>query len=211
MKLPPPPAQSGVEDGSAEDAGATGRPARSKIVMAAVSATVLIFLIVAGVMMLGKPRKAPLKPVSLPAETEAEPGVLTVTLFFATPDAEGLVPERREIATKGGAIEDNIRSVIAELVSGPSGKAARVLPEGAALNTVFQDNEGNLYLDFGDELQSQHWGGASAERLTIESIRQTIAANFATVRSVRVLVGGEPIESIAGHMDAKQAIAVGGR
>jgi Sporulation and spore germination len=213
MKPATPPAQSRVEDegaGGASGAGASG-PRRSKLVMAAFNVVVIIFLIVAAVVIWGKPRKKTQKTVSVPAEAQAEPGVLTVTLFFAARDAQSLVPERREIATQGGALEENIRSVIAELAIGPSGEAARVLPEGAALRAAFLDGEGNLYLDFGQELRSQHWGGAAGERLTIEALRQTIAANFAAVRSVRVLVGGEPIESIAGHIDAQQPITVGGR
>ena len=201
----------GVDESTAGGA-APRAPTRSRPMIAAFNGTVIIFLLVAAVVIWRHERaKKPAVVALAPQEEPAHLGVLTVTLFFASRDAGELVAERREIAAGDGGIETMVRRVIDELGRGPAAGGSPVLPEGAALQTVFQDSDGIVYLDFSEAFRSRHWGGAAGERLTIEALRRTIAANFAAIQSVRVLVAGESVESIAGHIGVAHPITVGGR
>lgn len=195
-----------------EDASPARGAGGGNSMMLIFNTAVIVFLIVAAISVLrhkGKKEEIPVAVV--PIETPREEGVISVTLFFASKDAEGLVPERRDIAVGTDAIESAVRVVIGELAAGPKGEGAPVLPSGAAVERVFLDDEGMLTLDFDPSLREQHWGGTAAERLTLEALRQTIAVNFASVRSIQILIAGEAVESIGGHLDAMRALPVGGR
>ncbi|MFN0149469.1 MAG: GerMN domain-containing protein [bacterium] len=196
-----------MSDPKSEDAKPASGAGRGNPMMMIFNTAVIVFLIVAAVSVLRNKNKADETPIAVaPSEVPREEGVLSVTLFFASKDAERLVPERREIAVADDAVESVIRNVIGELAAGPNGESAPVLPAGAVAERVFLDDEGMLTLDFDPSLREKHWGGSAAERLTLEAIRQTMAVNFASVRSVQILVGGETVESIGGHIDATRAL-----
>lgn len=195
------------------DSSTPGGGRRANPMMLVFNTAVLVFLVVAGISVLRHKGKAPEEtPLAVaPSAAPHEEGVLSVTLFFASADAQRLVPERREIAAGSDAIEATVRSVIGELAAGPTGDGAPVLPPGAIVERVFLDDEGTLTLDFDPSLRDSHWGGTAAERLTLEALRQTIAVNFSSVRSIQILVAGEPVETIGGHLDAMRALPAGGR
>jgi hypothetical protein len=62
----------------------------------------------------------------------------------------------------------------------------------------------NLHGSFAD----QHPSGIEPETLTIESILQTLGANFPQIEQVRFLVDGEPRETLNGHADLMRTYQV---
>ena len=57
------------------------------------------------------------------------------------------------------------------------------------------------FVDFSQELISNHVGGTSAEELTVYSLSNTLIANFPAVKSVQFLVEGREVTTLAGHLD----------
>jgi hypothetical protein len=64
----------------------------------------------------------------------------------------------------------------------------------------------NLHGSFAD----QHPSGIEAETLTIDSILETISANFPQIEQVRFLVDGQPRETLNGHADLMRTYQVTG-
>jgi hypothetical protein len=62
----------------------------------------------------------------------------------------------------------------------------------------------NLHGSFAD----QHPSGIETETLTIDSILQTLGANFPQIEQVRFLVDGEPRETLNGHADLMRTYPV---
>lgn len=178
-------------------------------VMAIFNLSVIIFLLVAAVSVWKHRGKG--GPEQL-AETEelqpAREGFVTVTLFFADSDGAGLLSETREVPAAEGDFEARVRCVIDELASGPEGDGAPVLPPDTEVLRLFKDFEGTLYLDMNAAFRTGHWGGAAGELMTIHALRRTIAANFPEVHGMQLLVDGEVVETIAGHVTANQPIPV---
>jgi spore germination protein GerM len=124
----------------------------------------------------------------------------SVTLYFAGPDADRLVPETHEIAVED-ALEEQVEAVITELVRGPrGGDKVSSIPDGVQVLQVFwvEDTQ-TLYIDFNRALVTNHPGGSTGEYYTISTIIKTIGDNFPQVRYVQFLVSGYPVETIAGH------------
>lgn len=132
-------------------------------------------------------------------------GTRTVELTFPNSDGRFIV-ETREIVG-GDHIEQDVRRAIEELIVGPQ-EGVRPLPSATRLLDVFFDGDGELTLNFSDDLRTDHPGGSEAEMATLRCLVTTIAANFPAVDRVRVLVDGETIPTLAGHMDLREPLNV---
>ena len=148
--------------------------------------------------------REPARPTT--AETGAEEdlgqGVQSVVMVFADREALEMVQERRDIVVPGDRA-GRAKKIIEELALGPEGTgAAATIPKGTHVRSVFFDDAGGVTVDFSRELVANHPGGSTGELMTIRSVVRTLAANFEGTRSVRFLVEGKEIETIAGHVDA---------
>jgi spore germination protein GerM len=133
-------------------------------------------------------------------ETPQEQPVETrpVTLYFGSPDGNGVAAERRE-APMSGDLTETVRTVILQLIAGPSGPLVPVFPDETEVRDVFAGADGVLYLNFGPGLIERHPGGSCAEYATLASLVRTMTENFSDVKAVQILVDGRPRETLAGH------------
>ncbi len=132
-------------------------------------------------------------------------GTVSVSLFFASPDGEGLVRESREIDPCGSDLSECIQSSVEELVNGPMGDLAPTLPDAVILNDV-QVNGDLAVVDFGKGLADGLPGGSSSEMTAVYSIVDTITFNFPQIRKVKILLDGHEVESLKGHLDLRMPL-----
>ena len=158
----------------------------------------LLFAVVLGALVFRKYHTAALKVE--PAPPRAAPvGTFVGTLFFASPDSQGLVREGREVEIQEG-IEDGVESLVDELISGPLGSLAPTLPANVRVLGVRVEG-GVAQIDFGRELQDDTPSGSSAEEVAVYSIVDTVTANFPQIKAVQLLVEGARVQSLKGHLD----------
>lgn len=135
-------------------------------------------------------------------------GVQSVVLSFASRGGGRTVEERREIVVPEDTAS-RARRVLEELASGPeTADADGTIPVGTRVLGVFFDDRGGVYVDMSAEFIDNHPGGSTGELYTIRSIVRTLALNFSDVERVFLLVDGEEIETIAGHIDASVPFSV---
>jgi spore germination protein GerM len=162
----------------------------------------LLFAVVLGVLVTKKYDTATTK-VAPSAKTEPA-GTAVVTLFFASADGQGLVREGREVEVEE-TLEDRVESVVDELIRGPVGSHAPVLPENVRLLGV--KVKGNVaQIDFGRELKDAPPAGSTGEMNAVYSIVDTITVNYPQIKAVQLLVEGAPIDSLGGHLDLKDPL-----
>jgi hypothetical protein len=140
-------------------------------------------------------------------EEKVGPGVQTVRLAFADRAASRIVTEEREIVVPDDR-PGRARRILEELVRGPEKRGVATIPRQTRVISVVFDDAGGVYVDFSRELIDNHPGGSAGETFTIRSVVATLAENFPEVRSVKFLVEGREIETIAGHYDASDAFLV---
>lgn len=128
------------------------------------------------------------------------PKNIEVELYFSSKDGQYLVKEKTQILK----LNDNLsqaKLIINELIKGPKSKELfPTIPEGTQIRELYF-HENTAYVDFSDELVKKHPGGSSGEILTIYSIVNTLTSNFQKIKYVQILVEGNEIETIAGHVD----------
>jgi germination protein M len=128
-----------------------------------------------------------------------------VTLFFADSSAGGLRPEERDIARPAGP-GAYLRALFDELARGPSTSGLMtVVPPRIQLRNGFLMPGGLVVLDLA--VDSSLSFGSAEELSIVASLVDTVLQNVASTERVRILVNGEPAESLGGHVDLTQPLA----
>ena len=109
-------------------------------------------------------------------------------------------------AADAGAAAD-AKAIMEELIKGPlSAELYPTIPADTRLLNAYALGD-MLVLDFTHELQTNHAGGSTGELLTVYSIVNTITQNIEGIRRIQMLVEGEEIESLAGHLDLTKPLS----
>jgi spore germination protein GerM len=143
----------------------------------------------------------------LPDIQEVAEETRSVTLYYASRQADGLVAETREIPV-GEGIEREVKAVIAALLAGPDdGDAVSAIPGAARILEVFWvEDTAILFLDFSSGITTGD--GSTGEYYTITTIIRTIGANFPQAEKLQFLVEGYPVETLAGHYGVSKPIDI---
>jgi hypothetical protein len=164
----------------------------------------IVAAIIFGALMLQKYQARHLQPTG-PVQPQPA-GTVLISLFFATPDGQGLAQETREIDSCSSDLAICMQDAIEALVSGPLGDLAPTLPVATVVNSV-QVTGDTAVIDFNKELVNGLPGGSSAEITAVYSIVDTISFNFAQIKKVKFLVDGHDVETLVGHLDLRAPLA----
>lgn len=135
---------------------------------------------------------------ALPPTTPAAPTV-RVTLFFPTAADAKLRPEERDIARPLGP-SAYLKALFAELQKGPKQAGLTgALPDKIHLRNAFLLPEGQAVLDLAMDAGLAF--GSDEEMTIVASLVDTVLQNVAETTRVRILVNGEPAETLGGHVD----------
>ena len=127
------------------------------------------------------------------------PETVRVTLYF--PDQHGMLlhREERDVPKPAGGAAF-LQALFAELQRGPTREGLiAVLPPKMQLRNAFLLPEGEAVLDLA--LDSALTFGSDEELTIVGSLVDTTLHNVAETSRVRILVNGEPAETLGGHVD----------
>ena len=103
-------------------------------------------------------------PAAAPAPTTT--AHITATLFYGSPDGQGLLPVRREVPLAEGVVAQGRQILIAQLGPAPDGQQA-VIPSGTVLRAFYVTERGDAFVDLSSHVSTAHTGGSLAELLTV--------------------------------------------
>jgi len=125
-------------------------------------------------------------------------------LYFGSQEGTHLIGEVHELK-ECGELADCLTETIQALIQGPNGDLLPVFPSATRIREVTEEG-GVATVNFSRELVSAHPGGTLSELLTVYSLADTLAANFPHIRQVRVLIEGQPTQTLKGHVDLRQPV-----
>lgn len=127
-----------------------------------------------------------------------------IVLYFSNEEGTALIGEERTIPK----VEGIARATINELIAGPHPESGLhgTLPVGTVLQDINIRPDGLAIVDFSSELVSNFSGDSSAEILAVYSIVNTLT-QFDTVKEVQILVDGESVETIGGHVSVAASMS----
>lgn len=145
-------------------------------------------------------------PLSRNLNAENKVAMRTVSLYYESPDLL-LAPERRNLPLPENPAAA-LDVVMRELLKGSANAAVpRLLPADTIVRGAYLLPDGTAFVDLGGPTLSQGWStGSHQELMAIYSVVQTVTANFPEAKKVRMLVNGEPAETLAGHISLSRSL-----
>lgn len=146
------------------------------------------------------------KPLSRNLNVENKVAMRSVSLYYEAPTLL-LAPEQRTLPlpeSPAAALD----LVMRELIKGSvNAGVPRLLPADAVLRAAYLLPDGTALIDLGGPTLTAGWAtGSHQELMAVYSVVQTAVVNFPEVKRVRLLVNGEPAETLGGHVSLNSAL-----
>lgn len=103
------------------------------------------------------------------------------------------------------------KQVLNTLLAGPVDTELRTLPPDAVLLAFYLLPDGTGIADFSEALASSTPSGIESEQLAVDSITRTLAGNVPQVLRLKILIHGQEVETLAGHLDLTEPFLVNPR
>ena len=129
-----------------------------------------------------------------------EPRVKT-KLFWASGNGDGtLIDSTVELPLSNEPVLRS-KQVLNTLLAGPVDADLRTLPPDAVLLAFYLLPNGTAIADFSEALATATPSGIQSEQLAVDSITKTLEANVPRVQRLKILIHGQEVETLAGHLD----------
>jgi spore germination protein GerM len=134
--------------------------------------------------------------------------MVKVQMFWGSRGQEGvLTPVTVELPLSNEPVL-RTKQVLNTLLAGPVNADSRTLPPDAALLAFYILPDGTAVADFSEELRTSIPSGIESEQLAVESIVRTLEANVPQVLRLKILIHGQEVDTLAGHLDLTQMFSV---
>jgi hypothetical protein len=100
------------------------------------------------------------------------------------------------------------KQVLNTLLAGPVDAELRTLPPDAVLLAFYMLPDGTAIADFSEALATATPSGIESEQMAVDSITKTLEANVAQVRWLKILIHGQELDTLAGHLDLTRTFLV---
>ena len=177
---------------------------------AALILVVLVVLAVAGWgasrVFKGRMRPAQTTDAAKPAAPAPQPiPHITATLFYASSDGQALAAIKQEVPLADGVVAQAREILQIQFEPPPSGYLSTI-PKGTTLKAFYVTERGDAFVDISGDISKAHPGGTLNELLTVDTIVDAVTANLPAVHRVQILVDGQEVDTIAGHVDVRHPL-----
>ena len=122
-------------------------------------------------------------------------------LFWASGNSDGaLVDSTVELPLSDDPVLRS-KQVLNTLLAGPVDAELRTLPPDAVLLAFYLLPNGTAIADFSEALATATPSGIQSEQLAVDSLTRTLEANVPRVQRLKILIHGQELETLAGHLD----------
>ncbi len=126
--------------------------------------------------------------------------VATTAKIFWAAGPDRLAPVDVQMALSADPTQ-RAKQVLHALITDPPTEAQRTLPADATLLSFYILPDGTGIADFSDALETETPSGISSEELAVNSIARTLENNVPALRRLKILIHGEEVDTLAGHVD----------
>jgi hypothetical protein len=101
-----------------------------------------------------------------------------------------------------------VKQLLDQFVSREANTDLEVWPLPLKIRAVYLRGGGMLVVDFEKPVQYNQAVSAQEELLMVRSLLKTLTANFPEVKTARFLIGGQEVETLAGHVDISRTLSL---
>jgi len=140
----------------------------------------------------------------------ADPKVKVRMFWASDEDESALSPTAVDLALSPDPVL-RAKQVLNTLLAGPVNSDLRTLPADAALLAFYLLPDGTGVADFSEALGTSTPSGIQSEERAVDSIARTLEANVPEIKRLKILIHGQEVETLAGHLDLTQLFIVNTR
>lgn len=145
--------------------------------------------------------------VPVGAEATAEDGRrIRATLFYVSEDGLSLEAVDADVAYGADSVEQARALLEAQLRPAPP-PYAQAIAEGTTIRQIFVTDSGDAFVDLSKEAVANHRGGSLDELFAVYAIVNTLTVNLPAVKHVQILIDGQEVDTLAGHVDLRHPLA----
>jgi spore germination protein GerM len=84
---------------------------------------------------------------------------------------------------------------------------AQAIAEGTKVRQIFVADNGTAFVDLSKEAVTNHRGGSLDELFAVYAIVNAVTVNLPAVKGVQILVDGQEVDTLAGHVDLRHPLS----
>jgi hypothetical protein len=139
--------------------------------------------------------------ITQPALTTPTDAPVAARLFWASDIQPGAVTASDVELSLSKKPAERAKQLIAALISRPPSDAVRTLPADTTLLQFYLLPDGTAIADFSEALSGAMPSGILSEQMAVDSIVRTLEANVSGIQRLKILVRGQEVDTLAGHVD----------
>jgi hypothetical protein len=133
-------------------------------------------------------------PITTPTDV-----MVTAEIFWAAGPGN-IAPVEIQLPLSADPVQRSKQVLHALIASAPTAEQ-RTLPADTELLGFYILPDGTAVADFSDELDSEIPSGILSEEMTVQSIVQTLESNVPALHRLKILLHGQEVDTLAGHVD----------
>lgn len=139
-----------------------------------------------------------------------DPRVRTKLFWASDANDATLVPVAVDLPLSNDPVLRS-KQVLNTLLAGPVDAELRTLPPDAVLLAFYLLPDGTAIADFSEAMATSVPSGIASEQMAVNSIARTLEANVPQVQRLKILIHGQEVETLAGHLDLTGTFIVNNR
>lgn len=133
-----------------------------------------------------------------PISTSTDVKGKAIVFWAVAPDR--IAPVEVELELSADPVQ-RAKQVLHSLIEDPPTNEQRTVPADATVLAFYILADGTAIADFSDALTSETPSGIISEQVALASITRTLAINLPSLRRLKILVHGQEVDTLAGHVD----------
>jgi len=142
-----------------------------------------------------------------PAPVSSGDPKVRVRMFWGSKTGDSFTPVTVELPLSTDPVL-RAKQVLNTLLAGPIDPETRTLPADAALLAFYLLPDGTGVADFSESMSTSIPSGIQSEQMAVDSITRTLEANVPQVQRLKILLHGQEMDTLAGHLDLTQTFLV---
>ncbi|MGV3519019.1 GerMN domain-containing protein [Luteitalea sp.] len=181
---------------------------RRPLIVGLVGAMTAVLIGIAGLVFV--PRWFAPATVEVPRAEDADAaeatGRIRASLYYVAEDGLHLTAVDADVPY-GATPAEQARSLVeAQLLAAPA-PLAQAIAEGTKVRQIFVAEDGTAFVDLSREAVANHRGGSLDELFAVYAIVNAVTVNLPAIKGVQILVDGQEVDTLAGHVDLRHPLA----
>jgi len=132
-------------------------------------------------------------------------GRIRASLFYVAEDGLHLAAVDADVPY-GASPAEQVRALVEAQVQPAPAPFAQSIAEGTKVKQIFVAEDGTAFVDLSKEAVANHRGGSLDELFAVYAIVNAITVNLPAIKGVQILIDGQEVDTLAGHVDLRHPL-----